>query len=586
MKTIQKLTLLAGLSGGLFSATSTLAADSATNSSGLVVRQIDTGVVVHATDNSATNSPAPAQAATPPDQTPQPPSTPADASAQSAAPAATAPAQSTNAAALDVNTNTVADFPPDKGLRFNFRGVPLEMVLNYMSSAAGFIIHIKPGVEVRGNITAWSNTPLTRDEAVDVLTQALAENGYTAIQAGRTLTILRSEDAKKHDIRVNTVRSPNDVPKNDEIVTDIIPVRTLNPVQLVKDLQQLLPADTTLTANESANSLVMTDTQSNIRRITEIVKALDSVSSSINTIKVYPLKYADAKSVASLIKELFPTQDSTTRNGQGGGGFGNFGRFGGGGRGGGGGGFGGPGGFGGMAALLGGGGNNANGQTPTTRVAAVADEHSNSLVVSAPEDLIPTIDELTQQVDHPVDDVAVVKVFHLKNSDPGETADLLSNLFPDDTNQSDASRQLQFRGGFPFPFGVRGGNTSSDDPSSRMKKLGRVIAVPDRRTQSLVVTASKDLMPQIEVMINELDENPANKMHIHIVTLKDADPQDVASALQDLFPASNNSRSGSANSTLNTQNPLTQRSSTLLQQQNQQQNSSSLFNGSSGGRVP
>jgi type II secretory pathway component GspD/PulD (secretin) len=574
MKTIQKLTLLAGLSGGLFSAMSILAADdSTTNSPAPAVRAGET--------NAAAATPG--QAVTPPDQTPQPPSTPADASAQSATPAAGAPAQSANVAAPDVNTNNVADFPPDKGLRFNFRGVPLEMVLNYMSSAAGFIIHIKPGVEVRGNITAWSNTPLTRDEAVDVLTQALAENGYTAIQAGRTLTILRSEDAKKHDIRVNTVRSPNDVPKNDEMVTDIIPVRTLNPVQLVKDLQQLLPADTTLTANESANSLVMTDTQSNIRRITEIVKALDSVSSSINTIKVYPLKYADAKSVASLIKELFPTQDSTSRNGQGAN-FGNFGRFGGGGRGGGGG-FGGPGGFGGMAALLGGGGNNANGQTPATRVAAVADEHSNSLVVSAPEDLILTIDELVKQVDNPVDDVAAVKVFHLKNADPGETADLLSSLFPDDTNQSDASRQLQFggRGGFPFPFGIRGGgNASSDDPSTRMKKLGRVIAVPDRRTQSLVVTASKDLMPQIEEMIKELDENPANKMHIHIVTLKDADPQDVASALQDLFPTSTTSRNASANSSLNNQNPLTQRSSTLLQQQNQQQNSATLFNGTTG----
>ena len=576
MKTIQKITILAGLCGGLFAAVSNVAADdSATNSPAPAVRAGDT------------NAATPGQAVTPVDQTPQPPPNPPDASSQSAPPAAAAPNQSVNAAAPDANTNNVADFPPDKGLRFNFRGVPLEMVLNYMSSAAGFIIHVKPGVEVRGYITAWSNTPLSRDEAVDVLTQALAENGYTAIQAGRTLTILRSEDAKKHDIRVNTVRSPNDVPKNDEMVTDIIPVRTLNPVQLVKDLQQLLPADTTLTANESANSLVMTDTQANIHRITEIVKALDSVSSSINTIKVYPLKYADAKSVASLIKELFPTQDSTTRGGPGGGGFGNFGRFGGGGRGGGGG-FG-PGGFGGMAALLGGGGNNANGQTPTTRVAAVADEHSNSLVVSAPEDLIPTIDELTQQVDHPVDDVAMVKVFHLKNSDPGETADLLSSLFPDDTNQSDASRQIQFggRGGFPFPFGLRGGNTSSSDPSDRMKRMGRVIAVPDRRTQSVVVTASKDLMPQIEDMIKDLDDNPANKMHIHIVTLKDADPQDVASALQDLFPASTtSSRSGSANSSLNTQNPLTQRSTTLLQQQNQQQNSSSLFNGSSGGRVP
>src|SRR5260370_11405596 len=137
MKTIQKLTLLAGLSGGLFSAMSSLAADdSTTNAPAQAVRAGETNAV----------------AATPPDQTPQPPSTPPDASVQSTPPAAGAPAQSATVAAPDVNTNNVADFPPDKGLRFNFRGVPLEMVLNYMSSAAGFIIHVKPRIEVRGTI--------------------------------------------------------------------------------------------------------------------------------------------------------------------------------------------------------------------------------------------------------------------------------------------------------------------------------------------------------------------------------------------------------------------------------------------------
>ena len=40
----------------------------------------------------------------------------------------------------------------DTGLRLNFRGVPLEMVLNYLSDAAGFIINIKPGTDVKGRV--------------------------------------------------------------------------------------------------------------------------------------------------------------------------------------------------------------------------------------------------------------------------------------------------------------------------------------------------------------------------------------------------------------------------------------------------
>ena len=474
--------------------------------------------------------------------------------------------------AQNANTNDAADFPPEKGLRFNFRGVRLEMVLNYLSTAAGFIIHIKPGVDVKGEVNAWSNQPLSKEEAVSLLKQALSENGYTAIQDGRTLTVLRTEDSKKNYLPVKLGNVPANIPRNEDMVTQIIPVRTLNPTQLMKDLQPLLPLNTTITANESANSLVMTDTQANIRRIAEIVKALDSVSSSINIIRVFPLKYADAKAVASTVKELFPSQDSS-RNNTGGGNFGGFPGFPGGG----------PPGFGGN-------GSSDSGQSPNTRVAAVADDHGNSLVVSAPQDLMTTIEQLVQSVDHNVEDVTQVRVFHLQNADPGEMADLLSSLFPDDSSsQSDASRQIQFGGPFgPFGGGRQGGNANaSGDQSNRMKKMGKVTSVADRRTQSIVVTASKSLMPEIEGVIHQLDANPANKQHIFAISLKNADPQDVANILQDLFPASSTSRNNSSSSSTQT-SPLATRSSTLLQQSFQSSQNSSLGLGSgssSGGRT-
>jgi type II secretory pathway component GspD/PulD (secretin) len=479
--------------------------------------------------------------------------------------------------AQDVNTNNATDFPPEKGLRFNFRGVRLEMVLNYLSTAAGFIIHLKPGVDVKGEVNAWSSQPLSKEEAVGLLKQALSENGYTAIQDGRTLTIVRTEESKKNYLPVKLGNVPANIPRNEDMVTQIIPVRTLNPVQLLKDIQPLLPSNTTITANESANSLVVTDTQANIRRIAEIVRALDSVSSSVNIIRVFPLKYADAKALASTVKELFPSQDSSRNNN--GGNFGGFPGFPGGG----------PPGFGGN-----GGGNSSSdsGQSPNTRVAAVADDHGNSLVVSAPQELMSTIEQLVQSVDHNAEDVTQVRVFHLQNADPGEMADLLSSLFPDDSSsQTDASRQIQFGGpgGGPFgPFGGgrQGGNANaSGDQSNRMKKMGKVIGVADRRTQSIVVTASKSLMPEIEAVIHQLDANPANKQHIYAVSLKNADPQDVANILQDLFPASSTSRnSSSANSSQTS--PLATRSSTLLQQslQSSQNSSLSLGSSSSGGR--
>ena len=43
-------------------------------------------------------------------------------------------------AGLAAQDNPAPAATADSGLRFNFRGAPLETVLNYMSDAAGFII--------------------------------------------------------------------------------------------------------------------------------------------------------------------------------------------------------------------------------------------------------------------------------------------------------------------------------------------------------------------------------------------------------------------------------------------------------------
>jgi len=64
---------------------------------------------------------------------------------------------------------------------------------------------------------------------------------------------------------------------------------------LLKDLEPLKPSYATLTANDSANALVLTDTRANVRRMVEIVNALDTSVSSVSTVRVFPLKYADAK---------------------------------------------------------------------------------------------------------------------------------------------------------------------------------------------------------------------------------------------------------------------------------------------------
>ncbi|MCX8109019.1 MAG: hypothetical protein N3G20_09470 [Verrucomicrobiae bacterium] len=423
----------------------------------------------------------------------------------------------------------------ERTLRLNFRNAPLELVLNYLSEAAGFII--MPGsADVKGKVDVWSNQPLTKQEAIDVLNSVLAKNGYAAVVKGRLLKIVTTGEMKNQYSPVRSGSDPEQIPPTDEVVTQIIPLKFINAVQLSRDLQPLI--QTTMAANEGGNSLIITDTQANIRRIAEIVKAVDTAVASVSKVKVTMLKYADAKAVANVIRDLFQSQQDTSqgRGQQGGPGrFFDFMR-------GGPGGPGAPGGEGRQAQAQ----TAASGRAPQPRVVAVADERSNAVIVSAPEDQMAVIDGLISELDQNVDEITELRVFHLQHADPQEMANLLSSLFPDPTSsqQGGGRGQFQFGGRFGGPFPMMPGQNNirgatSANTSERAIKQTRVVAVPDQRTRSVVVSAARNLMDQIAAMIADLDSDPARKQKVFVFDVQNSDPEQVQEILQNLFPAQN-----------------------------------------------
>jgi type II secretory pathway component GspD/PulD (secretin) len=415
----------------------------------------------------------------------------------------------------------------EKGLRLNFRNAPLEMVLNYLSEAAGFIIILE--ADLRGRLDVWSNQPLDREEAVELLNRVLNKNGFAAIRDGRTLTIVSRDEAKKRDIPVRAGNDPQQIPKSEAIITQIIPVRFINAVQVARDLQPLFPSSATIAANEGGNAVVITDTQTNIRRVAEIIRALDTSIASVSTIRVFPLRYADAKALATVVRDLFASTDSGRGNQQQQQQFRGFRPPG----------FGGD--QGGQQQNPGG-----NARVATPRVVAVADERSNSLVVSAPEDQMTLIADMVAEIDTNVDDITELRVFRLQYADPQETADLILGLFPDPTQNTQGNRgQVRFGG-----FG--GGQTAANTTSTRLQKQTKVLAVADLRTQSVVVSAARDLMEQIATMVKELDADPSKKQKVFVYSVENTDPQAVEEILRGLFEGQN-ARNRSLNTTRNNQ---------------------------------
>jgi general secretion pathway protein D len=297
---------------------------------------------------------------------------------------------------------------PD-ALRMNFSNAPLDMVLNYLSDAAGFIIIMD--TKVNGNVNVISGHPMTRDEAVNLLNEVLNKNGYAAIRNGRTLTIVDKNEAKTRDIPVKTGNDPAQVPNNAEIVTQIIPVRFVEARQLVSDLTSFVSPQATVVANEAANSIVVTDTQANIRHLMEIIRAVDNSAEAETEIRVFRLKYANPTDVATELGNIFPSSTSGSgtqapiR-------------------------FGGRGGF--FQRMMASQNNNNSSDDrikKATQVTAVADARIQAVIVTAPKDLMEQIAAMMTDLDVPSTRDQKVYVFHMDNGDPQQAVQVLQNMF-------------------------------------------------------------------------------------------------------------------------------------------------------------
>lgn len=348
------------------------------------------------------------------------------------APALPVPAAPANppAAVANVPANVGAPGTASKtaeGIVLRFEDATIDAVLEQLSEAAGFAV-IKD-TRLEGRVNLISKQAVTPLEAVALLNSVLAEKGYAAVALGKVLKVVTRDKAKKSNLPVHTGSDPKKIEPTDEIITQIIPLDTVDAVQARQDLANLFSADAEVTANASSNTLIITDVAANIRRIVEILDSMDSHQTDAVEVKVFQLKYASATSAATLITNTFRT-DQQQGSGQRTGGFG--GAFGGGF----GGGFGGRGGFGGTGGSGGGPPGSGSGQSSRggtsrrqVRVSAAADERTNSVVVSAPADILEIVSRVVRELDaNPVEEETVF-VYNLKNAQAIRLEYVVNSLF-------------------------------------------------------------------------------------------------------------------------------------------------------------
>ena len=350
-----------------------------------------------------------------------------------------------SAVELSVAVNTVDSASCATNRLVNLRDAPLDLVLEHLANAAGCKLVLE--TKVTGSVVAFSGQTLSRVEAYNLLNTILIHHGLAAISAEDTLTIVSRDEAKTRGIPVRFGNDPQAIPRTDELVTQVIPIQFTEAATLVNNLQPLLSRDTVITANESANTIVITDVQTSIRRAVEIIRAIDLGTEEVISVKVFRLKNADPLEMADLLTELFPKPTQTDNSqsqmqigfamGPGQGGPGSFG---------------GPGGMGGQGGPGGSSFGNTAGRTQSSgsqrlqkgsTVTVAADQRTASIIVSAPKLLMGQIATVVQQLDADAAHKQKVVVYQLKNASAQQVLNNLQTLFQKNSSTSTRTTTTQ-----------------------------------------------------------------------------------------------------------------------------------------------
>ncbi|GAA3739994.1 general secretion pathway protein D [Sphingorhabdus rigui] len=150
---------------------------------------------------------------------------------------------------------------------------------------------------VNGKVSVVTDRPLSRSEYFEVFLSTLRANGLVAIPIrGGGYRIQPSDGAATQPTRVGS-RSAT----SSQFVTEVFRLRSIDATSAVETLRPLISREGSLTANKSANSLVVADYADNIGRIRDLLRQIDRDSAAT---QIVALDNAGAREIATALQAL------------------------------------------------------------------------------------------------------------------------------------------------------------------------------------------------------------------------------------------------------------------------------------------
>jgi type II secretion system protein D len=273
-----------------------------------------------------------------------------------------------------------------------------------------------------------------------------------------------------------------------------------------------------VTADERLNAIVLSAGDSDMKRIIELVKKLDTDQvARVSEIRVVPLRFARAESLATILTTALNTKPTglTEQSPN-------------------------------SASLLQFITRTEDGKDVVTSalkegVLITADARMNSLVISAPADYVGLLEQIISRMDSSSPRQAKIKVFQLVNADARQMAELLTGLFRLQPSGQPAAGQRSIQ----YTL-IKQSTESSDKPEAPVIDTEAATAsavigsdeqsalhvTVDPRTNSLLVGGTEHYVALVTEIIERLDSSEAQERKSEVYRLKNAQAQEIQTAVR------------------------------------------------------
>jgi general secretion pathway protein D len=308
-------------------------------------------------------------------------------------------------------------------ITLNLNNADIEALIKTVSEHTGKNFVIDP--RVKGKVTVISAHPMNREEFYQVFLSILEVHGFSTVPSGSLIKIV--PDVKAKQAGIPTLSDLNQLP-GDQVVTRIIQVQNVTATQLVPILRPLIPQEGHLAAYPATNVLIISDRRQNVDRLLKIIGQIDQVSDS--SIEVVTLQHASAAEVVRIINGL---QESAAKSGA------------------------------------------------DHSVKLVADERTNSVLISGDPTSRLRAKVLIEHLDTPFDNAGNAQVIYLKYANATDLVTVLTGVSESIQQGKQAGGKAAGKPGIPI-------NIQADEAAN-----------------ALIITAPPDQFRALEAIIRKLD---------------------------------------------------------------------------------